>query len=83
LLIIHFYCSTDIQIDQLERSGAFKLDEVNKGWLLRRGESATWRRMCWLPYKRRNDPFILACSGQKVAIAAGGGLMTILDFSEV
>jgi hypothetical protein len=80
LLIGPSYSSTDIQIDQHENSSAFKLDE---GWLLRRGADGLWCRICWLPYKRRHDGVILACSGQQVVIGALGGLLTILDLSNV
>jgi hypothetical protein len=80
LLIGPSCSSTDIQIDQHENSSAFELDEA---WLLRRGGDGLWRRICWLPYKRRHDGVILACSGQQVVIGAQGGLLTILDLSNV
>jgi hypothetical protein len=83
LLINPSHCSTDIQIHQRESNSAFKLDEAKEGWLMRRGADGDWRRMCWLPYKRRNGGAVRACFGQKVVIAAHGGLMTILDFSDI
>jgi hypothetical protein len=74
--------STEIQIDQHESSIAFKLQA--DGWVCRRGDlNGPWRRMCWLPYKRRNGGRILTCHGQQVVIVAAGGVMTILDFSDV
>jgi hypothetical protein len=82
-LISPSHCLTDIQIHQRESSNAFKLDESNEGWLLRRGVNGDWRRMCWLPYKRRRNGEVLTCYGQRVVIAAQGGLMTILDFSDI
>jgi hypothetical protein len=82
LLINPSHCSTDIQIHQRESSSAFKLDEAKEGWLMRRGVDGDWRRMCWLPYKRRDNGFIGACFGQKVVICAHAGLLTILDFSD-
>jgi hypothetical protein len=83
LLINHPRYSTDFRTDQLESSSAFKLDEATKGWLLRLDADGDWRRMCWLPHKRREDGQVLACSGQRVVIGAQGGLMTILDFSDM
>jgi hypothetical protein len=84
LLIDHPSCwLTDTQIYQQEDSNAFKLDEADKGWLLRRGVDGHWRRMCWLPYKRRKNGNVRACFGQKVVITARGGLMTMLDFSDI
>jgi hypothetical protein len=83
LLINPSHCSTDIQIHQRESSSAFKLDEAEEGWLLRRSADGDWRRMCWLPFKRRKDGEVLACYGQKVVIAVPDGLMTILDFSDI
>jgi hypothetical protein len=83
LLICPFSSSKYIQIDQRESSGAFKLDEDPEGWLLRRDVDGIWRRMCWLPYKRRHYGTVLACSGQQVVIGAQGGLLTILDFSNI
>jgi hypothetical protein len=69
--------------DQHESSSAFKLDEVDKGWVLRRTFDGPWQRMCWLPYKRRKDGVIRACYGQRIVICAAGGVLTILDFSDV
>jgi hypothetical protein len=83
LLIDPSYWLTDTQIHQREDSNAFKLDEADKGWLLRRGVDGDWRRMCWLPYKRRKNGIIHVGFGQKVVITAWGGLMTILDFSDI
>jgi hypothetical protein len=83
LLINPSHCSTDIQIHQRESSSAFKIDEVDEGWLLRRDVDGDWRRMCWLPYKRRKDGVVRACFGQTVVICAWGGLITILDFSDI
>jgi hypothetical protein len=83
LLINHSCYSPDFRTDQLESSSAFKLDEAKKGWLLRLGADGDWRRMCWLPYERRKDGKVLACCGQRVVIGAQGGLMTILDFSDM
>jgi hypothetical protein len=79
-LIVPSCSSIDIQIDQRENSSAFELGE---GWLLRRGADGLWRRICWLPYERRHYGTILACSGQQVVIGAEGGLLTILDLSNV
>jgi hypothetical protein len=76
-------CSKDIQINQSEFSGAFKLDEADNGWIWRRGANDLWRRMCWLPHKRRHGGTIDACFGQKVVITAESGLLTILDFSDI
>jgi hypothetical protein len=75
--------STDTPIDQRKSNGGFKLNELGKGWVCRRNLDGSWRRMCWLPHKRRNDGTILACFGQKVVIGAQGGLLTILDFSDI
>jgi hypothetical protein len=73
--------SKDVQIYQRESSSAFKLHD--DGWVFRRDEGGSWRRMCWLPYKRRNNGKAYACFGQKVVVTASGGLLTILDFSDV
>jgi hypothetical protein len=70
-------------MDQRESSGAFKLNKDAEGWLLRRDVDGLWRRICWLPYKRRHDGTVLACSGQQVVIGVGDGLLTILDFSNI
>jgi hypothetical protein len=83
LLINLFNCLIDTQIHQRKMRSAFKLDEAGKGWLLCRGVDGDWRRICWLPYKRRKDGVVRACFGQKVVICAEGGLMTILDFSDI
>jgi hypothetical protein len=71
----------DMQLFQRESSGAFKL--LPDGWVLRQDRDGSWRRMCWLPYKRRGDGGVVTCSGQKLVITASGGLLTILDFSDV
>jgi hypothetical protein len=83
MLINPSHRSTDIQIHQRESSSAFKLDEAKEGWLMRRGEDGGWRRMCWLPYRRRKYGVIRACFEQKVVICAYDGLLTILDFSDI
>jgi hypothetical protein len=71
------------KIEQRECSSAFMLDEAGKGWVLRRNLDGSWRRMCWLPYKRRKNGEIKACRGQRIVICAKGGVLTILDFSNV
>jgi hypothetical protein len=74
--------STEIQIDQHESSIVFQLQP--DGWVSSRSDlNISWRRMCWLPYKRRNGGRILTCYGQRVVIVAAGGVMTILDFSDI
>jgi hypothetical protein len=70
-------------MDKRESSNDFKLDEADDGWILRCGVSGSWRRMCWLPHKRRNEGKVLACYGERVVICARGGLLTILDFSDM
>jgi hypothetical protein len=52
------------------------------GWISRLEEDKRWRRMCWLPHERRHGGF-LRSFGQRVAIGADSGLVTILDFSDV
>jgi hypothetical protein len=69
------------QIDQRESSSAFKLD--GEGWVLRRNLDGFWQRMCWLPYKRRENGRITACYGQRIVVCARTGVLTILDFSNV
>jgi hypothetical protein len=59
------------------------LDEAGEGWVLRRSLDGSWRRMCWLPYKRRKFGAIKACYGQRIVICAEHGVLTILDFSNV
>jgi hypothetical protein len=76
-----FHLSKDIRLYQRESSLAFQLHE--DGWVFRRNVDGLWRRMCWLPYKRRSRGVIHACHGQRVVIDARGGLITILDFSDV
>jgi hypothetical protein len=58
----------------------FKLDK-EQGWLLRRGARGIWRRVCWLPYPRRQAGKI-AYSGERVCIGAGSGVVTLLDFAD-
>jgi hypothetical protein len=83
LLINPSGCLIDIKIHQPEISSAFKLDEADKGWLLRRDVEGSWRRMCWLPYKLRAYGEVIVCDRQRVVICTPGGLMTILDFSDI
>jgi hypothetical protein len=73
-LIEKFIISNDIAAN-------FQLDLSNE-WVCRLSPDRTWRRMCWLPHKRRHDGK-MACWGQKVAIGAASGIVTILDFSKV
>jgi hypothetical protein len=83
-LLISFSCPwKDIPIDQCESSSAFKLDEAGQGWVLRRNLDGPWQRICWLPHKRRKNGIIRACSGQRIVICAAGGVLTILDFSNI
>jgi hypothetical protein len=70
------------KIDQRERSSAFMLDKAGEGWVLRRNVDGSWRRMCWLPYKRRENGKIKACHEQRIVVCAGNAL-TILNFSNV
>jgi hypothetical protein len=72
-----------LKIEQRERSSAFMLDEAGEGWVLHRNVEGFWQRMCWLPYKRRENGTIEACYGQRIVICAGSGVLTILDFSNV
>jgi hypothetical protein len=81
-LLIMYSCPwTDIRVFMGEGSSTFKLDG-DGGWVLRRKDDGTWRRMCWLPYKRRKGG-ILDHHGDRVFIGAAGGYVTILDFSDV
>jgi hypothetical protein len=80
LLMDPNFPSKNLQIDQHESSVAFKLEQQ---WVWRHDLDGRWRRMCWLPYKRRSYGEILACTGQRVIISAMHGLLTILDFSDV
>jgi hypothetical protein len=64
-----------------ESSDVFELDE-SQGWVSRIVLDDGWQRMCWLPHKRRHRG-VMVCWGQKVVIGAKGGLVTILDFSDV
>jgi hypothetical protein len=73
--------SKDVQIYQRESDSAFKLQP--DGWVLRQNGDGNWRRLCWLPHKRRDSGRILACYGQKIVIASMVGLLTILDCSDV
>jgi hypothetical protein len=68
-----------MQIDERESSIAFELHQ--DGWICRRHLNGTLRRICWLPYKRRNNGTMLACFGERLVIGAEHGLMTILDLS--
>jgi hypothetical protein len=83
LLINLSGCLTDIKIHHCEISSVFKLDEADEGWLLRRDVEGSWRRMCWLPFKRRKHGQVIGCDGQRVVICTRDGLMTILDFSDI
>jgi hypothetical protein len=77
LIADHSFSSLiDILIGRREQNAAFKLDNDREGWLLRRNADGHWRRMCWLPYKRRHEGTICACFGQKVVIGAKGGLFS-------
>jgi WD40 repeat protein len=76
------YLSTDIRISQLERNIQFKLDGDDEGWVFRRKGDGTWRRMCWLPHKRRHRGN-LDYHGDRLVIGASNGCVTILDFSDV
>jgi hypothetical protein len=72
---------TVIQIDLPKISDGFKLNE--DGWVSRRNLDGAWLRLCWLPHKRRYIGVIHACSGEQIVISATGGLLTILDFSNM
>jgi hypothetical protein len=80
LLIIYFCPWSDIRLSKAEGSNNFKLDR-DGGWVLRRKDDGTWRRMCWLPHKRRQGG-ILDHHEDRVVIGAAGGCVTILDFSD-
>jgi hypothetical protein len=71
------------KIEQREDYSGFMLDEAGEGWVLRRNLDGSWRRMCWLPYKRRENGRIAACYGQRIVVCARSGVLTILDFSNV
>jgi hypothetical protein len=80
--IAHHDSSTEIYTDQRESDIVFRLQD--DGWVSSRGDlNDRWRRMCWLPYKRRNGGIILTRLGPRVVIVAPGGVMTILDFSDM
>jgi hypothetical protein len=81
ILIIHSYPCTDIRVFKREGSTDFKLDG-DGGWVLCRKDDGTWRRMCWLPYKRRQGG-ILEHHRDRVVIGAAGGCVTILDVLDV
>jgi hypothetical protein len=81
-LIIHYLSSTDIVVTERESSTTFKLDGDDGGWVLRRKGDGTWRRMCWLPHKRRHQGQ-LDYYGDRLVIGASTGYVTILDFSDV
>jgi hypothetical protein len=68
-------------MDSNQSSAAFDLDPT-EGWVFRLMLHGDRRRMCWLPHKRR-DQGEIAYWGQKVAIGATTGILTILDFSNV
>jgi hypothetical protein len=72
---------TEVIIGSNEFATTFQLDESG-GWVYRLKSNTTWRRMCWLPYKRRYRG-VMACWGQKVVIGAASGIVTIIDFSNV
>jgi hypothetical protein len=72
---------TEIILEERSTSRDFKLD-ADKGWISRRGADGIWRRICWLPHKRRQNGMI-ASFGQKVCVCALRRLVTILDFSDV
>jgi hypothetical protein len=59
------------------------LNEADEGWVFRRNLDGPGQRICWLPHDRRKDGVIRACYGQRIVIGATGGLLTILDFSNV
>jgi WD40 repeat protein len=80
--ITYAYPSTDIRISQRESNIYFKLDGDDVGWVLRRKGDGTWRRMCWLPHKRRHGAE-LDYHGDRLVIGASNGWVTILDFSDV
>jgi hypothetical protein len=50
---------------------------------MRRDVDGHRHRMCWLPRNRRNGGQVLACDRQRVVIGARGGLLTILDLSNI
>jgi hypothetical protein len=72
-----------LKSEQREHSSAFMLDKAGEGWVLRRNLDGFWQRMCWLPYKRRENGRIEACYGHRIVVCAGSGLLTILNFSNV
>jgi hypothetical protein len=81
--VIADQCFFPLKIEWRARSGVFMLDEAGEGWVLRRNLDGSWRRMCWLPYKRRENGRIAACYGQRIVVCARSGVLTILDFSNV
>jgi hypothetical protein len=80
-LIPYSYSPTAVSVDRNGTSPVFDWD-MSTGWVFRIAHDGTSRRMCWLPHKRRYGG-VIAWSGQKVAIGAESGLVTILDFSDV
>jgi hypothetical protein len=54
--------------------------EANTGWISRRRADGAYRRVCWLPYERR-DRGVIACWGERVCVGTASGMVTILDFS--
>jgi hypothetical protein len=70
----------DIVLEDQHLHTHFQLDD--QGWLFRHDSDGIWRRVCWLPYKRRHKGE-MANLGQRVCIGASSGVVTILDFSDV
>jgi WD40 repeat protein len=63
------------------RTEAFVWDQAN-GWISWGPSDGTLLLpLCWIPVERRGDAF--ACHGTKVVLGARGGIITILDFSDV
>jgi hypothetical protein len=84
VLLISFACPLeDVSIERCGSSSVFNFDKAGEGWVLRRYLGGPWRRMCWLPHKRRSNGVIRASFGQQIVICAVGGVLTILDFSNV
>jgi WD40 repeat protein len=87
-LITRLFCSRrnisllliDVVLVNQDSQDYFKLG--NEGWLFRRDSHGIWRRICWLPYKRR-DKCKIGNSGQRVCISTSSGVVTILDYSDV
>jgi hypothetical protein len=82
--MLMFLPCEDILLEEDESVVNFKLDEHNTGWVFRLEPNGTWRRMCWLPHKRRGRGLAaMAFWGQRLAIGSDNGWTTILDFSRV